>query len=41
MPFVVTQVQKKDGEQTLVLLYAEEVATGKVVFPIPGWQERK
>ena len=41
MPFVVTQVQKKDGEQNLVLLYPEEVATGKVVFPIPGWQERK
>jgi len=40
MPFVVTQVQKKGGKQGLVLLYPEEVATGKVVYPIPGWKER-
>jgi branched-chain amino acid transport system substrate-binding protein len=40
MPFIVTQVQKKGGEQQLVLLYPEEVATGKPVYPIPGWKER-
>jgi branched-chain amino acid transport system substrate-binding protein len=40
MPFVVTQVQKKDGKQQLVLLFPEDVATGKVVFPIPGWDQR-
>ncbi len=41
MPFVVTQVQKMDGKQGLVLLYPEEVATGKVIYPIPGWDQRK
>ncbi|MBW1955231.1 MAG: amino acid ABC transporter substrate-binding protein [Deltaproteobacteria bacterium] len=40
MPFVVTQVQKKDGKQHLVLLFPEDVATGKVVYPIPGWDKR-
>ena len=40
MPFIVTQVQKKDGKQQIVLLYPEDVATGKVVYPIPAWKDR-
>jgi branched-chain amino acid transport system substrate-binding protein len=41
MPFVVSQVQKTNGKQGLVLLYPKDVATGEVVYPIPGWGERK
>ena len=40
MPFIVTQVQEKGGKQQLVLLHPEEVATGKPVYPIPGWGKR-
>jgi branched-chain amino acid transport system substrate-binding protein len=40
MPFIVTQVQEKDEEQQLVLLYPEEVATGEIVYPIPPWNQR-
>ncbi|MGD2271329.1 MAG: amino acid ABC transporter substrate-binding protein [Desulfobacterales bacterium] len=40
MPFIVTQVQKKDGEQHLVLLYPKEVATGEIVYPISDWGKR-
>jgi branched-chain amino acid transport system substrate-binding protein len=40
MPFIVTQVQEKDGKQELTLLYPEKVATGKIVYPIPQWNER-
>ena len=40
MPFIVTQVQEKNGKQQLVLLYPEAVATGKIVYPIPGWSDR-
>ncbi len=40
MPFIVTQVQKKDGKQRLVLLFPEDVATGKIVYPIPAWKDR-
>ena len=40
MPFIVTQVQKKNGKYHLVLLYPETVATGKIIYPIPGWDKR-
>lgn len=40
MPFIVTQVQKEKGKQHLVLLYPQDVATGKIVYPIPGWDKR-
>jgi len=40
MPFSVTQVRKQGDKQELVLLYPEEVATAKPVYPIPGWKER-
>lgn len=40
MPFIVTQVQETDGKQHLVLLYPKEVATGEVIYPIPGWDKR-
>ena len=40
MPFIVTQVQKSNGKQHLVLLYPKEVATGEMVYPIPGWNKR-
>lgn len=40
MPFIVTQVQKKDGKQQLVLLFPPDVATGQIVYPIPGWNKR-
>jgi branched-chain amino acid transport system substrate-binding protein len=39
MPFIVTQVQPTQ-EYRLELLYPEEVATGKVIFPIPPWDKR-
>lgn len=41
MPFIVTQVQPQKGKQELVLLYPDAVATGKIVYPIPGWDKRK
>jgi branched-chain amino acid transport system substrate-binding protein len=40
MPFIVTQVQEIDGKQGLVLLFPEDVATGKIIYPIPGWDKR-
>jgi branched-chain amino acid transport system substrate-binding protein len=40
MPFIVTQVQEENGKQHLVLLYPQDVATGDIVFPIPGWDKR-
>ncbi len=40
MPFIVTQVQNIDGKQGLVLLYPEDVATGKIIYPIPAWDKR-
>jgi branched-chain amino acid transport system substrate-binding protein len=40
MPFIVTQVQKSNGKQHLVLLYPKDVATGEMVYPIPGWDKR-
>lgn len=40
MPFIVTQVQEEKGKQHLILLYPSDVATGKIVYPIPGWNKR-
>ncbi len=40
MPMIVTQAQKVKGKPKLVLLHPEEVATGDVVYPIPGWDKR-
>lgn len=40
MPFIVTQVKKENGKQHLILLYPPDVATGKIVYPIPGWDQR-
>lgn len=40
MPFIVTQVKKEDGKQHLILLYPPDVATGDIVYPIPGWNQR-
>jgi len=40
MPFIVTQVQEEKGKQHLVLLYPQDVATGKIVYPIPEWDKR-
>lgn len=40
MPMIVTQAQKINGKPQLVLLYPEEVATGDIVYPIPGWDKR-
>jgi branched-chain amino acid transport system substrate-binding protein len=40
MPFIVTQVQKENGKQHLVLLYPQDVATGQIVYPIPVWDQR-
>ncbi|MBW1971478.1 MAG: amino acid ABC transporter substrate-binding protein [Deltaproteobacteria bacterium] len=39
MPFIVTQVQPTK-EYSVNLLYPKEVATGKVIFPIPSWDKR-
>jgi len=39
-PFVVTQVQKADGELKLAIVWPEAVATDEPVYPIPGWTER-
>lgn len=40
MPMIVTQAQEVKGKPKLVLLHPEEVATGDVVYPIPGWDKR-
>ncbi len=41
MPFIVTQVQKKNDRPQLVLLHPHSVATGEAVYPIPNWKERR
>ncbi|MBW1721835.1 MAG: amino acid ABC transporter substrate-binding protein [Deltaproteobacteria bacterium] len=40
MPFIVTQIQKENGKQKMVLVYPEAVATAKPIYPIPGWNDR-
>ena len=40
MPFIVTQIQKENGKQKMVLVYPEAVATAKTIYPISGWDSR-
>ena len=40
MPFIVTQIQKENGKQKMVLVYPAAVATAKEIYPIPGWGSR-
>lgn len=40
MPFVVTQVQKKAGKQQIEILFPQDVASGEIIYPIPGWNKR-